>query len=251
MKKRWHKVLALTLAAALCLGAVGCGKDEGTTEEQQVTTETEGTEGQENTENQENQEDASADQAASGEDQAEGAKEPETEGETSETEGAAAASPMALQEVWLQADGAPTITAESALLIDQESGTILYEKNAKEKIYPASVTKIITALVVMDYLQPDEIITVGTEINEVTLDSSKAGHALNEKLTVENALRGLLIPSGNDSANVLAAATARKAENDEDMSFAKCEAVFTDLMNKKSGRIGCSQQPFYKCPWLS
>lgn len=62
----------------------------------------------------------------------------------------------------------------------------------------------------MDYLQPDEIITVGTEINEVTLDSSKAGHVLSEKLTVENALRGLLIPSGNDSANVLAAATARK-----------------------------------------
>ncbi len=54
----------------------------------------------------------------------------------------------------------------------------------------------------MDYLQPDEIITVGTEINEVTLDSSKAGHVLNEKLTVENALRGLLMPSGNDSANV-------------------------------------------------
>lgn len=247
MKKRWHKVLALTLAAALCLGAVGCGKDEGTTEEQQVTTETEGTEGQENTENQENQEnqeDASADQAASGEDQAEGAKEPETEGETSETEGTAAASPMALQEVWLQADGAPTITAESVLLIDQESGTILYEKNAKEKIYPASVTKIITALVVMDYLQPDEIITVGTEINEVTLDSSKAGHVLNEKLTVENALRGLLIPSGNDSANVLAAATARKAENDEDMSFAKCEAVFTDLMNKKAEELGVVNSHF-------
>ena len=150
MKKRWHKVLALTLAAALCLGAVGCGKDEGTTEEQQVTTETEGTEGQENTEN---QEDASADQAASGEDQAEGAKEPETEGETSETEGTAAASPMALQEVWLQADGAPTITAESVLLIDQESGTILYEKNAKEKIYPASMTKILTVSLALDKIE--------------------------------------------------------------------------------------------------
>ena len=174
MKKRWHKVLALTLAAALCLGAVGCGKDEGTTEEQQVTTETEGTEGQENTENQENKEDAAADQAEGEGEKAEGAKEPETDGATTETEGTATAAPTTLQEVWLQADGAPTITAESALLIDQESGTILYEKNAKEKIYPASVTKIITALVVMDYLQPDEIITVGTEINEVTLDSSKA-----------------------------------------------------------------------------
>lgn len=96
----------------------------------------------------------------------------------------------------------------------------------------------------MDYLQPDEIITVGTEINEVTLDSSKAGHVLNEKLTVENALRGLLIPSGNDSANVLAAATARKAENDEDMSFAKCEAVFTDLMNKKAEELGAVNSHF-------
>lgn len=239
MKKRWHKVLALTLAAALCLGAVGCGKDEGTTEEQQVTTETEGTEGQENTEN---QEDTSAEQADGEENQAEGANGTE-EGATSGTE-SAAASPMTLQEVWLQADGAPTITAESALLIDQESGTILYEKNAKEKIYPASVTKIITALVVMDYLQPDEIITVGTEINEVTLDSSKAGHVLGEKLTVENALRGLLIPSGNDSANVLAAATARKAENDEDMSFAKCEAVFTDLMNQKAEELGAVNSHF-------
>lgn len=244
MKKRWHKVLALTLAAALCLGAVGCGKDEGTTEEQQVTTETEGTEGQENTENQENKEDAAADQAEGEGEKAEGAKEPETDGATTETEGTAAATPTTLQEVWLQADGAPTITAESALLIDQESGTILYEKNAKEKIYPASVTKIITALVVMDYLQPDEIITVGTEINEVTLDSSKAGHVLNEKLTVENALRGLLMPSGNDSANVLAAATARKAENDQDMSFAKCEAVFTDLMNKKAEELGAVNSHF-------
>lgn len=243
MKKRWHKVLALTLAAALCLGAVGCGKEEGTTEEQQITTETEGSEGQENTENQEDKEDGSAHEAEDKEDQTEGTKEPEENGATGEAEGAAA-SPMALQEVWLQADGAPAITAESALLIDQESGTILYEKNAKEKIYPASVTKIITALVVMDYLQPDEIITVGTEINEVTLDSSKAGHVLNEKLTVENALRGLLMPSGNDSANVLAAATARKAENDEDMSFAKCEAVFTDLMNKKAEELGAVNTHF-------
>lgn len=241
MKKRWHKVLALTLAAALCLGAVGCGKEEDTAENQQTTAETEGTEEQKHTEN---QEDTPADQAEGEGEQAEGAKEPETGGAASDTEDTATASPMALQDAWMQADGAPTITAESVVLLDQESGTVLYQKNAKEKIYPASVTKIITALVVMDYLQPEDVITVGTEINEVSLDSSKAGHVLNEKLTVQNALRGLLIPSGNDSANVLAAATARKAENDEEMSFAKCEAVFTDLMNKKAEELGAINTHF-------
>lgn len=245
MKKQWHKVLAFTLAAVLCLGTVGCGKEETSDAGQQVTAEAKDTEGQENTDNQGNmdaQESSEEDSSA----QTENQEEENQEGDTTAPDGASAApaSPTALQEVWLQADGAPTVTAESVVLIDQESGTILYEKNAKEKIYPASVTKIITALVVMDYLQPDDVITVGTEINEVTLDSSKAGHVLNEKLTVRNALRGLLIPSGNDSANVLAAATARKAQNDENMSFAQCETVFTDLMNKKAEELGAVNSHF-------
>lgn len=80
---------------------------------------------------------------------------------------------------------------------------------------------------------PEDLIVVGSEINEVSLDSSKAGHELGETLTVENAIRGLIIPSGNDSANVVAAAVAKKAENDENMTFGKCEVVFTDLMNKR------------------
>lgn len=149
-----------------------------------------------------------------------------------------------LTPVWVMAQNPPAVTAGAAILIEPETGTILYEKNAKEKMYPASMTKIMTALVAMDYLKPEEQIVVGTEVNEISLDSSKAGHRAEETLIVENVLRGLLIPSGNDSANVLAAAVAKKAKNDPNMNFAKCEAIFVDLMNKKAQELGAVNTHF-------
>ena len=115
----------------------------------------------------------------------------------------------ALQTAVMLAEQAPELQAEAAILIEASSGTILYEKNATQKMYPASMTKMLTALVALDYFKPEDLIVVGSEINEVSLDSSKAGHELGETLTVENAIRGLIIPSGNDSANVVAAAVAK------------------------------------------
>lgn len=150
----------------------------------------------------------------------------------------------ALQLAYVVADSAPALEAPAAILIDGETGTILYEKNPKQKMYPASMTKILTALVAMDYFKPEELITVGTEINEVSLDSSKAGHQAGESLTVKNLIRGLIIPSGNDSANVIAAAVAKKVENDENLSFSRCETIFTDLMNKKSAELGAVNSHF-------
>ncbi len=149
-----------------------------------------------------------------------------------------------LRPVWVEAEDIPEIKAATGILIEPESGTILYEKNMQEKMYPASMTKIMTALVVLDYFKADDLITVGTEINEITLDSSKAGHKVGETLTVQNLLRGILIPSGNDSANVLAAAVARKAKDNENLSFSRCETVFTDLMNDKAKEIGAINTHF-------
>ena len=82
------------------------------------------------------------------------------------------------------------------------------------------MTKVLTALVALDYFKPEELIKVGQEINEISLDSSKAGHVVGETLTMKNAIRGLIIPSGNDSANVIAANVARREENDDSISFA-------------------------------
>ncbi|NLK36762.1 MAG: D-alanyl-D-alanine carboxypeptidase, partial [Epulopiscium sp.] len=138
----------------------------------------------------------------------------------------------------------PEVTAETAILMEPTTGKIIYSKDIHKKMYPASMTKILTALVVMDYFSPDTLITVGTEINEVTLDSSKAGHKRGETLTVENLIRGLIIPSGNDTANVLAAAVAKKVENNNDLTPEESEKVFARLMNEKAKKLGAKESHF-------
>lgn len=164
--------------------------------------------------------------------------------EGADTESEKAVSGYVLQDAMAIADNAPELTASAAILIEESTGTILYEKNAEQKMYPASMTKVLTALVALDYFKPEELIKVGYEINEISLDSSKAGHIVGETLTMKNAIRGLIIPSGNDSANVIAANVARRAENDESMSFSKCEDVFTDLMNQKAEELGATNSHF-------
>ncbi|MBQ7103568.1 MAG: D-alanyl-D-alanine carboxypeptidase, partial [Anaerotignum sp.] len=74
----------------------------------------------------------------------------------------------------LLAEGAPELSASAAILVEESTGTVLYDKNADQKMYPASMTKVLTALVALDYFKPEELIKVGYEINEISLDSSKA-----------------------------------------------------------------------------
>ena len=106
------------------------------------------------------------------------------------------------------------------------------------------MTKVLTALVAVEYFEPDDVIVVGREINEVSLDSSKAGHVVGESITFRNLVRGLMIPSGNDSAEVVACAVARKAQNDDSLSTAECQTVFADLMNQKAEELGCTGSHF-------
>ena len=164
--------------------------------------------------------------------------------ENTDTEEQAEESGYLLQDALIMAENAPELTASAAILIEESTGTILYEKNADQKMYPASMTKVLTALVALDYFKPEELIKVGYEINEISLDSSKAGHVVGETLTMKNAIRGLIIPSGNDSANVIAANVARRAENDDSLGFAKCEDIFTELMNKKAEELGATHSHF-------
>ncbi len=142
------------------------------------------------------------------------------------------------------AEPPPEVIAQTAILGEASTGKIIYEKDMEQKMYPASMTKLITALVALDHLNPDALLTVGTEINEIPWDSSKAGHLVGETLTVKNLIRGLLIPSGNDSANVLAVAVARKVKNDETLPFEECINVFTELMNEKAKSLGATNSHF-------
>lgn len=138
---------------------------------------------------------------------------------------------------------APDTTAKSAILINADTGRILYEKNDHEKMYPASMTKMLTAMVVLDNMDIDETIKVDYSINEIPWDSSKAGIAVGEVLTVENVIRGLIIPSGNDIANAAASAVAKKNLGNG-ISYAEAEEYFTGLMNDKARELGCTESNF-------
>jgi D-alanyl-D-alanine carboxypeptidase (penicillin-binding protein 5/6) len=134
-------------------------------------------------------------------------------------------------------------SAESAILIERNTKRVLYKKNEDAALYPASATKILTAIVAMDYLELDELYKVGEEINVIPFDSSKAGHKIGESILGINLLRGLLLPSGNESACVIAKIAGKKILG-EGFSYAEYERAFVEKMNEAAKEIGCKNTNF-------
>lgn len=128
---------------------------------------------------------------------------------------------------------APEITSGSAILIDADTGAILYEKNAHEKGYPASTTKILTGLLTIENCAMDEIVTFSTEAaNSVAWDDASLGTLPGEQYTVEDALYGLLLHSANEIAYGLAEHTSGSVE------------AFVELMNKRAVELGAINTHF-------
>lgn len=122
--------------------------------------------------------------------------------------------PLCAQEVTTTKEEQPTIAAESAILIDANSKAILYEKNGYSKQYPASITKLMTALLAIENLNPNDTITFSTEaIFGIERGSSHIGLDVGEQITVDEALHGLLLMSANEVANGLAEAVSGSIEN--------------------------------------
>ncbi|MDO4800495.1 MAG: D-alanyl-D-alanine carboxypeptidase family protein, partial [Bacillota bacterium] len=94
------------------------------------------------------------------------------------------------------------LLSDAAILIDRNTGQILFEKNAYTRMYPASTTKIMTALLVIENLDLSESVTVGDE--PPLMEGSSISLDFGEVLTVEQLLYGLLVTSGNDCAAALA-----------------------------------------------
>ncbi len=136
------------------------------------------------------------------------------------------------------------LTAKAAVLMEEKTGKVLYAKNEQEKMYPASTTKLLTALVALDYLDPEEMVVAGSEVYAVPIDSSKAGHEKGETLKVENLIRGLIIPSGNETACVVAKAVAAKVQPETLLDYNAAEKLFCQLMNEKAKSLGCTSSNF-------
>lgn len=138
----------------------------------------------------------------------------------------------------------PELTAVSAILIEETTGRVLYTKDEHKRMYPASMTKLLTAVVALDYIKPDEMVKIGSEINQVPFGSSVAGHSSGESILFENLLRALIIQSGNESAITIAVNVAKAARATEDLSFSDSMKIFSDLMNDKARAIGANESHF-------
>ncbi|MCL2015908.1 MAG: D-alanyl-D-alanine carboxypeptidase [Defluviitaleaceae bacterium] len=130
------------------------------------------------------------------------------------------------------------VAAEAAILIDQNTGNILFAQNEHQQMFPAGLTKMLTALVVLDYLELQQVITVGTEIHSVPTGAIMSGHQVGESITVHNLLRGLMIRNGNDSGVVLALNTIRAERNNNNVPLVNAIQIFSDLMNEKAADLG-------------
>ena len=126
-----------------------------------------------------------------------------------------------------------SIQADGGIVIEADTGTVLYGKNIHETYYPASITKILTALIVLEHCDLDEIVTFSHDaVYNVEEGSSSAGIDEGDELTVRDCLYALLLASANESANALAEHVSGSRE------------AFAELMNEKAESLGCQDSHF-------
>jgi len=136
------------------------------------------------------------------------------------------------------ADNAPTLKAEAAILIDGKTGNVLYEKNAEKKMYPASTTKIMTAIIALEKVTAGEIsleqpVTYTETANStMALDGSNIALKVGETMTLGDLLKGLLLASGNDAAAIIAENISGSID------------AYVELMNKKATELGLKNTHF-------
>ena len=126
-----------------------------------------------------------------------------------------------------------SIQADAGIVMDSDTGTVLYGKNMDQPYYPASITKILTALIVLEQCDLNEMVTFShDDVYNVEAGSSSAGIDEGDVLTVRDCLYALMLASANESANALACHVSGSRE------------AFTQLMNEKARSLGCTGSHF-------
>lgn len=128
---------------------------------------------------------------------------------------------------------APSVTAESAIVMDVSTGLVLYEKNSKEAKYPASITKIMTTLLAIENSSLNDTVTFSRDaVFGVDLDSSRIGIDVGEQLSMEDCLYGIMLASANEVSYAVAEHVSGTMES------------FVDLMNQRAKDLGCVNTHF-------
>lgn len=136
------------------------------------------------------------------------------------------------------------IRSEYAIVYDVQADEVLYAKNADQKCYPASTTKILTASVLLDTVPEDFLFTVGDELDFVNPESSLAYVNKGNVLDLETIIDALMLPSGNDAAYTAAANAGRYLSGNGDISSEMAVKTFVDEMNRTARYIGAENTHF-------
>lgn len=127
----------------------------------------------------------------------------------------------------------PAIGAQAAILLEANTGIILYAKNIHEKLYPASTTKLMTCLIAAENSSMDEMVTFSNDaVFSIESGSSNMGIDVGQALPMEECLYGILVASANEVANAVAEHVAGSMDD------------FTDMMNEKAAELGCRDTHF-------
>ena len=134
----------------------------------------------------------------------------------------------------------PSISSEAAILYDATTGQVLYEKNADEKLYPASTTKLMTALVAVEKLTSSDTISINASaVNNLESGATTAGMKAGDKMSFTDAMHAMLIRSACEVSNAIAEAAAGT------------QSDFAALMNEKARALGCTNTSFANASGLN
>lgn len=138
------------------------------------------------------------------------------------------------------------ITADinTVVIYDVTENKYIFTKNEKQKISIASTTKLMTSLVALRYMSPDDVITVGDEINLRKPNSSICQIQPGHQLKLRTLIAALLLPSGNDAAYTVAVNVARRHSGEKEMEQTQAVTYFCSLMNEYAKELGCQNTSF-------
>lgn len=133
---------------------------------------------------------------------------------------------------------APQLTGKAALVVDLDSGSVLYEKNSQQRRHPASLTKVMTTLLTLEAVDKgaislDDVVTAQPDcLTGLAEDSSHAGIAPGTQLTVRDLIYAMMLASANEACNVIASHLGGSISG------------FVDMMNQKAQELGCLDTHF-------
>ena len=142
-------------------------------------------------------------------------------------------------------EAAKTLSARQILVYDSTNDQLLYTKSVDGgKLYPASVTKLFTCYVALQILDPSKVVTAGSELNLVGENSSMAYLYPNQQVTVKMLVGGMMMPSGNDAAMIMAAAAGRKLAGNSKLPAEEAVRTFVAEMNRQAEELGFEKTHF-------